>query len=146
MAAVIGALVCVLTGCLTEKQAYHSIEWSTTFLFAGMMPVSHALYNTGAAEPFGALDTGSAWHSFAARNNHAAVCSNGAPYSVYEQFRLGSSHCPDRHCNCTEAWHFAISALMVIAVASSCAYANPNRHAAVYTYGWPGQLPLCGLH
>ena len=42
MAAVIGALVCVLTGCLSEKQAYHSIEWSTIFLFAGMMPVSHA--------------------------------------------------------------------------------------------------------
>lgn len=31
MAAVIGALVCVLTGCLTEKQAYYSIEWSTIF-------------------------------------------------------------------------------------------------------------------
>lgn len=50
MAAVIGALICVLTGCLTEKQAYHSIAWSSIFLFAGMMPVSHALYNTGAAE------------------------------------------------------------------------------------------------
>ena len=50
MAAVVGALICVLSGCLTEKQAYHSIEWSTIFLFAGMMPVSHALYNTGAAE------------------------------------------------------------------------------------------------
>lgn len=27
MAAVLGALVCVLTGCLTEKQAYASIDW-----------------------------------------------------------------------------------------------------------------------
>lgn len=50
MAAVVGALICVLTGCLTEKEAYDSIEWGTIFLFAGMMPVSHALYNTGAAE------------------------------------------------------------------------------------------------
>ena len=33
---------------------------------------------------FGALDTGSAWHACAARNNHAAVCSNGTPYAVYE--------------------------------------------------------------
>ena len=37
MAAIIGALVCVLTGCLTEKQAYASIDWVTIFLFAGMM-------------------------------------------------------------------------------------------------------------
>ncbi len=48
MAAVIGALVCVLTGCLTEKQAYASIDWVTIFLFAGMMPVSNAMDKTGA--------------------------------------------------------------------------------------------------
>ena len=48
MAAVIGALVCVLTGCLTEKQAYASIDWVTIFLFAGMMPVSTAMDKTGA--------------------------------------------------------------------------------------------------
>ncbi|WP_443689300.1 SLC13 family permease, partial [Phascolarctobacterium faecium] len=34
MAAIIGAIVCVLTGCLTEKQAYASIDWVTIFLFA----------------------------------------------------------------------------------------------------------------
>ncbi|MBQ9763115.1 MAG: SLC13/DASS family transporter [Phascolarctobacterium sp.] len=50
MAAVIGALVCVLTGCLTEKQAYASIDWVTIFLFAGMMPVSKAIDVTGAGK------------------------------------------------------------------------------------------------
>ena len=50
MAAVIGALVCVLTGCLTEKQAYASIDWVTIFLFAGMMPVSKAMDVTGAGK------------------------------------------------------------------------------------------------
>ena len=48
MTAIIGALVCVLTGCLTEKQAYASIDWVTIFLFAGMMPVSEAMDKTGA--------------------------------------------------------------------------------------------------
>ena len=48
-AAITGALVCVLTGCLTEKQAYASIDWVTIFLFAGMMPVSAAMDTTGAA-------------------------------------------------------------------------------------------------
>ena len=50
MAAIIGALVCVLTGCLTEKQAYASIDWVTIFLFAGMMPVSTAIDKTGAGK------------------------------------------------------------------------------------------------
>ena len=50
MAAIIGALICVLTGCLTEKQAYSSIDWVTIFLFAGMMPVSTAMDKTGAGK------------------------------------------------------------------------------------------------
>ena len=50
MAAITGALVCVLTGCLTEKQAYASIDWVTIFLFAGMMPVSSAMAKTGAGK------------------------------------------------------------------------------------------------
>ena len=50
IAAITGALVCVLTGCLTEKQAYASIDWVTIFLFAGMMPVSTAMDKTGAGK------------------------------------------------------------------------------------------------
>ena len=50
MAAIIGAIVAVLTGCLTEKQAYASIDWVTIFLFAGMMPVSNAMDKTGAVK------------------------------------------------------------------------------------------------
>ncbi len=50
MAAIIGAIICVLTGCLTEKQAYASIDWVTIFLFAGMMPVSAAMDKTGAGK------------------------------------------------------------------------------------------------
>ena len=50
MAAIIGALVCVLTGCLTEKQAYASIDWVSIFLFAGMISVSSAMDKTGAGK------------------------------------------------------------------------------------------------
>ena len=32
IAAVIGALLCVITGCLSERQAYDSIDWVTIFL------------------------------------------------------------------------------------------------------------------
>ena len=50
MAAITGAIIAVLTGCLTEKQAYASIDWVTIFLFAGMMPVSSAMSKTGAGK------------------------------------------------------------------------------------------------
>ena len=50
IAAIIGAMVAVLTGCLKEKQAYHSIDWVTIFLFAGMMPIATAMETSGAGK------------------------------------------------------------------------------------------------
>ncbi len=48
MVAIVGALACVLFGCLSEKKAYQGIDWVTIFLFAGMLPISTALEKTGA--------------------------------------------------------------------------------------------------
>lgn len=50
MGAIIGAIIAVLTGCLSEKQAYASIDWVTIFLFAGMLSVSTAMDKTGAGK------------------------------------------------------------------------------------------------
>lgn len=50
LVAVVGAIACVLTGCLKEKQAYTSIDWVTIFLFAGMMPVAGAMDKSGAGQ------------------------------------------------------------------------------------------------
>lgn len=145
MAAVIGALVCVLTGCLTENRlTIYRMEYNFSVCRHDARIPCAVQHRRG--RTFGALDTGSAWHAFAARNNHAAVCCNGPPYSVYEQFRFGGSHCPDRHCNCPEAWHFALSAFNGNCGGIFLCLCNTNRYAAVYTYGWPGQLPLCGLY
>ncbi|MCM1136792.1 MAG: SLC13 family permease [Clostridium sp.] len=47
-AAVIGGLLCVFTGCLTEKEAYQSIDWTTIFLFAGALGLANAMKTTGA--------------------------------------------------------------------------------------------------
>lgn len=126
MAAVVGALICVLTGCLTEKQAYHSIEWSTIFLFAGMMPVSHALYNTGAAEllarwilemlggapaPLVVTAVIFAVTAFLTQfMSNSASAALLAPIGIAVAQKLGVSPYP---------------VLMAIAVASSCAFATP---------------------
>lgn len=50
IAAIIGAILCVLTGCLTEKEAYRGIDWVTIFLFAGMMPIATAMQKSGAGQ------------------------------------------------------------------------------------------------
>lgn len=125
MAAVIGALVCVLTGCLTEKQAYHSIEWSTIFLFAGMMPVSHALYNTGAAE----LLTRWILEALGTPSPLAITMLLFAVTALLTQFMSNSASAAlIAPIGIVIAQKLSISPyplLMVIAVASSCAYATP---------------------
>ena len=49
-AAVTGAILCVITGCLKEKEAYAGIDWVTIFLFAGMLSVASAMEKTGAGK------------------------------------------------------------------------------------------------
>lgn len=50
IAAVIGAIICILAKCLTEKEAYSGIDWVTIFLFAGMMPIATAMEQSGAGK------------------------------------------------------------------------------------------------
>lgn len=48
--AVIGALILVITGVITEKQACGYMNLPTLFLIAGMLPMANALNSTGAGE------------------------------------------------------------------------------------------------
>ena len=126
MAAVVGALVCVLTGCLTEKQAYASIDWVTIFLFAGMMPVSTAIDKTGAGKMIAEWTVGLMGGSpsplvvtavlFALSCTLTQFMSNTAsaallcPIGIAIAQNLGAS---------------PKAVVMAIAVAASCAFATP---------------------
>ena len=126
MAAIIGAIVAVLTGCLTEKQAYASIDWVTIFLFAGMMPVSAAMDKTGAgkliAEWAVSLMGGSPTPiimtsvlfiiscTLTQFMSNTAACALLAPVGVAISQQLGAS---------------PKAVLMAIGVAASCAFATP---------------------
>ena len=46
----IGALVLVLAGCLTEKEAYASIDWPTIFIGGAMIAVGNAVQKTGGSK------------------------------------------------------------------------------------------------
>jgi di/tricarboxylate transporter len=49
IAAVIGAALMVLFGCLSMDEAYRQIEWKAVFLIAGLLPLGTALDQSGAA-------------------------------------------------------------------------------------------------
>ncbi|NTU75131.1 MAG: hypothetical protein HGA86_03315, partial [Anaerolineaceae bacterium] len=44
-----GAVLMILTGCMSMNDAYRGIEWKAIFLIAGMWPLSTALATTGLA-------------------------------------------------------------------------------------------------
>jgi len=48
--ALAGAIIVVITGCISPRRALASLEWETVFLFAGMLSLSVALEKTGAGE------------------------------------------------------------------------------------------------
>jgi di/tricarboxylate transporter len=50
VAALLAACALVLTRAVTPTQAYHSISWTTVVLVAGMIPLSTAFLQTGAAD------------------------------------------------------------------------------------------------
>lgn len=122
MTAIIGALVCVLTGCLTEKQAYSSIDWVTIFLFAGMMPVSTAMDKTGAGKLIA---------------NWAVGLMGGEPTPLIVTIVLFSISCFLTQFMSNTASAALLcpigiqlnadpkAVLMAIAVAASCAFATP---------------------
>ncbi|MCA9938714.1 MAG: SLC13 family permease [Anaerolineales bacterium] len=49
-AAVMGTVLFVLTGVMTMDEAYRAVEWKSVFLIAGMLPMSIAMQQTGAAQ------------------------------------------------------------------------------------------------
>lgn len=49
LAAIAGAVVLCLTGCIKPRDAYDSIEWNILFLIFGMLAMGLALEHTGAA-------------------------------------------------------------------------------------------------
>ena len=50
IAAIMGAVLMILLGCLTMEEAYRYIEWKAVFLIAGMLPLGIAMQQSGAAQ------------------------------------------------------------------------------------------------
>lgn len=55
VAAVAGALLCVVSGLLSAKEAVRAVDWSTIFMFAGTLALAEALETTGMGHLIAAL-------------------------------------------------------------------------------------------
>lgn len=126
MAAITGAIVCVLTGCLTERQAYTSIDWVTIFLFAGMMPVSTALDKTGAGKLI------AQWVVSAMGGSPSPIVVTSVLFILscgLTQFMSNTAAaallCPIGISIAKQLGASPHAVVMAIAVAASCAFATP---------------------
>mgnify|MGYP000796455882 CR=1 FL=1 len=126
MAAIIGALVCVLTGCLTEKQAYASIDWVTIFLFAGMMPVSTAMDKTGAGKLIAEWTVGLMGGSPSPLIVTAVLFILSCGLTQFMSNTASAALlCPIGIAISQQLGADPKAVLMAIAVAASCAFASP---------------------
>lgn len=48
--AICGVILMIMTGCITNEQAYRSVNWKVIFLLAGVLPLGIAMQKTGAAK------------------------------------------------------------------------------------------------
>ena len=126
IAAVVGAVIAGLTGCLTEKQAYNSIDWVTIFLFAGMIPVATAMNTSGAGK-------------LIAEATVKMLGGDPSPYMVtavlfglavvLTQFMSNTASkallCPVGIALSAQMGASPKAVLMAILIASSCAFASP---------------------
>ena len=139
IAAVVGAVIAVLTGCLTEKQAYNSIDWVTIFLFAGMIPVATAMNTSGAGK-------------LIAEATVKMLGGDPSPYMVtavlfglavvLTQFMSNTASkallCPVGIALSAQMGASPKAVLMAILIASSCAFASPVEKPAKTLVIGPG--------
>ena len=126
MVAIIGALACVLFGCLSEKKAYQGIDWVTIFLFAGMLPISTALEKTGAGamiadEVVGLVGDNPSPYLFMS----VLFCLSCGLTQFMSNTAAAALLCPIGISIANKMGCSPYPVLMAIAIAASCAFTTP---------------------
>ncbi len=138
VAAILGASLMVLSGCLNMEQAYRAIDWRAVFLIAGMLPLGIAMQETGTAE-------------YLATKVMASLGSFG-PWPVimglYAITALGTMIIPTAALvvlmspivlsACAEMGIMPQTAMMAIAMAASASFTSPISHPANILVMGPG--------
>ncbi len=128
VAAPAGAALMVLSGCISMEEAYQFIEWRALLLIAGMLSLGLAMQESGAADLIARAVLGSA----AAYGTTAlvaglflitALCAQVMPTAA-----VAVLIAPIALASAAELGLSPHALLMVVAVASSCAFMSPVGH------------------
>ncbi len=138
VAAVAGATLMVLTGCLDMEEAYRSIDWRAVFLIAGMLPLGVAMETSGAASYLAEGVVG----SIGALGPLALIAG------LFVMTTIASQFMPNAVVTVlmapiaiTTAQNLALSPyalLMSVAIAASASFLSPVGHAANVLVMGPG--------
>ena len=137
-AAVAGAAVMVLVGCLSMDQAYRAIEWRAIFLIAGMLPLGTALQETGAAAFLaeGLLETVGPYGPWAVLG--ALYLVTALATSIIPTAALVVLMAPIalKACSAMDISPYAV--MMAVAMAASASFTSPVSHPANVLVMGPG--------
>jgi len=138
VAAIMGASLMVLTGCLNMEQAYRAIDWRAVFLIAGMLPLGIAMQETGAAEylaskVMGTLGDFGPWPVIAGLYAITAMATMIIPTAA-----LVVLMSPIVLSACGEMGIAPQTAMMAVAMAASASFTSPISHPANILVMGPG--------
>jgi di/tricarboxylate transporter len=138
IAAVIGATLMVLTGCLTMEQAYRAIDWRAVFLIAGMLPLGIAMQETGTAEylaekVMSGLGRFGPWPVIMGLYGITSVATMIIPTAA-----LVVLMSPIVMSACAEMGIQPQTAMMAVAMAASASFTSPISHPANILVMGPG--------
>ena len=138
IAAVVGASLMVLTGCLNMEQAYRAIDWRAVFLIAGMLPLGIAMQETGTAEYLAsgvmdALGDFGPWPVIMGLYGVTALATMIIPTAA-----LVVLMAPIVLSACAEMGVMPQTAMMAVAMAASASFTSPISHPANILVMGPG--------
>jgi len=138
IAAVVGATLMVLFGCLNMEQAYRAIDWRAVFLIAGMLPLGIAMQETGTAEFLAGqvMDSLGEFGPWPVIMGLYAVTAMGT--MIIPTAALVVLMSPIVMSACGEMGIAPQTAMMAVAMAASASFTSPISHPANILVMGPG--------
>jgi di/tricarboxylate transporter len=138
IAAIVGATMMILTGCLSMEQAYRAIDWRAVFLIAGMLPLGIAMQASGTAEFLAGatmrlLGGGGPWTVIAGLYLVTAAATMVIPTAA-----LVVLMAPIIISTCNDLGIAPQTAMMAVAMAASASFTSPISHPANILIMGPG--------
>ncbi len=128
IAALLGALLMVFTGCVKGGEVYSLIEWRVIVLLGGMLALGVAMQESGAAELIAREVVGRAWAVGPEALLAGLFLICGLAAQVVPTSVVAVLVAPIALDTAVELGLSPSALLMVVAVASSCAFLSPFGH------------------